>query len=170
MTPAPAPTPTPTSTPLPTPSPTPTSIVNNGAISFLIQDSHGNPLNNTLVSSITQPTGTQTLIQITNATGYVTFQNVTTGSYTFKVLSAGYAQLNETINYGGEPLTLTLPLVNSEVPGNNTSNNFLNVIIAVATIVIAAVVICLVLLKRKTSPNAQKLKDLKKQMNYKKEP
>ncbi len=171
-TPTPTPSPTPTLTPLSTPSPTPTltSIVNNGTISFLIQDSHGNPLNNSLVSSIAQPTGTQTLIQVTNATGYVTFQNVTAGSYTFKILSAGYAQLNETINYGGEPLTLTLPLANSYVPGNNTSNNSLNAIIAVAAIAIAAVVICLVLLKRKTSPNAQKLKDLKKQMNYKKEP
>ncbi len=180
----PTPTPTPTSTPTatpattPIPSPTPTpppssaTIVNTGTIEFLIQDSSGNPLNNTLVSSTVQPTGMQKLLDMTNATGYVTFQNATAGLYTFKIVSGGYAQLNETINYSGEPLTLTIPLssnvVQSNISSSNSSNSLIPIIAIIAVVIV--VVACLALLKRKTSPNVQKLKALKKQMNYKNEP
>jgi hypothetical protein len=166
--PAPAPTPTPTATPTPTPTPTP---VNLGTITLLIEDSQGNPLNNTLVTSTTQPTGMAALTDITNETGYVTFQNATAGSYVFKIIRDGYAQLNETVTYdGGQPLALHVPLVGSDVSSKTSNNNDLVIISVVIAAVIIAIVSSILLIKRKTSPNVQKLKELKKQMNYKKEP
>jgi hypothetical protein len=175
-TPTPTPTPTPTTTPTPTPTPTPTTTptptltptVKTGTITLKIEDSQGNPLINTIVSSTIQPTGTQTLFDITNATGYVTFQNATAGSYTFKVIKEGYPSQNETIDYNGHPLILSIILtnsnVNSNVNSNNSSNTLIMIITVVVTIVAIAVISILYIIKRKKSPNLKKLQELQKQM------
>ena len=168
VTPAPAPTPTPTATPTPSSALTPT---NGGPITLLIENSEGTPMNNTLVSSTTQPAGIATLIAVTNASGYVTFRNATTGSYVFKIISSGYLQQNETIYYDGNTLTVNISLVRSSgVNSINLNGNDIIVISVAISSVVIAIVISMFLAKRKTSPNIQKLKDLKKQMNYKKEP
>ena len=178
--PSPAPSPTPTSsstptpastatpTPVPTPSPKPTSTSNKGTISLCITDNQGTPLNDTIVSSIAQPAGMPTLFEITNATGYVTFKNSTAGSYTFKIIKQGYSQMNETIDYNGLPLTLTIPLLNGSTDSNNLGGNELIIIIS---FIVAAVTVTLVsslyIARRKKSPNIKKLQELKKQMKYK---
>ena len=141
-TPAPTatPTPTPTASPTATPTPTPTPTNNNGAtIQLCIKDLNGLPLNGTSVSSITQPAGTRTLFDITNATGYVTFQNITAGSYTFNIIKEGYLQMSKTIVFNGQSLTSTVYL-NSNAGSNNPNDNTLIIVsIAVAAVVIAVV-------------------------------
>jgi len=164
----PTPTPTPTSTPTPTPSPAPTPTINAGTITLRIEDSKGNPLNNTIVSSTAQPTGMQTLFDIANATGYVTFQNATAGSYTFKIIKEGYPPQNETIDYHGQPLALSIALSSSNANGNNPNGNTLIIIVSIVVVAVAvAVISSLFLVRRKKSPNIKKLQDLQKQMKPK---
>jgi hypothetical protein len=165
--PAPAPTPTPTPTPAPTPTPTPTPIP-TGTITLLIEDSTGNPLESALVSSTTQPTGVSTLIEVTNATGYATFQNAPAGSYTFKISKLGYPEMNETISYNAQPLTRTVNLSDSTVKSSSNSSSTIIVIVSVVVAAVAvAVITSLFMLRGKKSPNTKKLQELQKQMKPK---
>ena len=163
------PTPTATTTPgptvKPTPSPTPTVI---SALTFQIKDEQGSPLNDTLVTSIVQPVGAQALTEITNATGYVSFQNATAGTYTFKIIKAGYPQTNETLDDDGQPLTLSIPLTANTRINPNFNNDLIVTIAVIITVIIAAAVISLLLVKRRKSPNVKNLQELKKQMESKK--
>jgi hypothetical protein len=157
-------TPTPTPNATPTPTPTQTPALTTATLIFKITDEQGNPLNDTLVTSIVQPAGTQTLLQISNATGYVSFQNTPTGSYTFKIIKQGYPETNETLDYSGQPLTLSIPLTaNTE---SNPNSNTLIVIGAVIIIAVAlAAVVIVLLVKRRKTPNIRNLQELRKQMN-----
>ncbi len=163
-TPTPTPTATPTSTPAPTATPTPTPTPAPTSLTFKITDEQGTPLNDTLVTSIVQPAGTQTLLQISNATGYVSFQNAPAGSYTFKIIKQGYPETNETLNYDGHPLTLNIPLAaNTE---NTPNDNTLIVVVVVTIVVVAVLVVVFVLfVKGKNTSNTKNLQQLKKQMN-----
>jgi hypothetical protein len=158
------PTPIPTATPTPTPAPTATPTPTPAALTFKITDAQGIPLNETLVTSIVQPAGTQTLLQISNATGYVSFQNAPAGSYTFKIIKQGYPETNETLDYSGQPLTLSIPLTATTESTQN--NNNLIVIGAIIIIAVAvAAVVTVLLVKRRKTPNIKNLQELKKQMN-----
>jgi hypothetical protein len=167
--PAPAPTATPTPAPTATPMPTPTSTVNItlATLTFKITDDQGNPLNDTLVTSVIQPTGVQTLLQISNSTGYVSFQNASAGIYTFKIIRQGYPQTNETLDYDGQPLTLSIPLT-ANIDNNPHANNSPVIVAGIIAATVAAVVVYLLLVKRRKSPNTKNLQQLKKQMENKK--
>ncbi len=173
VSPGPAPTQTPTPVPTTTATPTATSTPNTTptqtpetpvTLTFKIVDEQGNPLNNTLVTSIIQPAGTQTLLQISNATGYVSFESATAGSYTFKIISQGYPETNETLEYNGQPLTLTVPLAANIVSISNDNNLMVIVAMIIVAVAVTAVVFVL-LVKRRKSPNTKKLQQLKKQMS-----
>jgi hypothetical protein len=167
-TPSPAPTATATATATATPTPTPTpkpSII--PSLTFQITDEQGNPLNNALVTSIIQPTGTQTLLQIANTTGYVSFQNATAGNYTFKIIKQGYPNFNETLAYNGQPLTLAIPLT-SNTDSNPNANNIIAIVAVIIIAVAVAALVAVLLVKRRKSPNIKKLQELKKQMDSKK--
>ena len=171
-TPTPVPTATPTSTATPTTSPTattptPTSTPTSTAITaltFQIKDEQGNPLNDTLVTSIVQPTGMLTLTEVTNATGYVAFQNATAGTYIFKIIKEGYPQTKETLDYNGQPLTLSIPLTNNTNTEVNSSNNLLVIVAVIVAAAAVGVVAVMLLTKRRKSPNIKNLQQLKKQM------
>jgi hypothetical protein len=179
VTPAPAPTPTPTPTPTPlstptptskatstpTPTPTPSPVIATGTLTFFIKDATGNPLSNAIVSSTSQPAGMSTLFAITNATGFVSFQNATTGTYAFTIIKEGYPLQNEIINYNAQPLTLNIGL--SGNGNSNSANTLIIIIVVIATAVSAAVVGSLYVIKRRKSPNIKKLQELKKQMKPK---
>jgi hypothetical protein len=165
----PSPTPTQAPTPSPSPSSTPVSTVVS-QIEFQITDRNGVPLNDTLVSSIVQPTGAQPLLQVSNATGYVSFQNLEVGNYTFKIVKAGFSLLNETMSYDGQPITLSIPLVSTDESINKNSS-FINQIVILAIIIASvATVIATILLfsRRRKSGNVKNLIELKKQMAAKK--
>ena len=166
VTPAPAPTATPTPNTTATPTPTPT--VNTSTLTFKITDAQGRVLNDTLVISTTQPTGSQTLTEITNATGYVTFQNAAAGTYTFKIIKEGYPQTNETLDYNGQPLTLNIPLTANTNTELNSGNNLVVIVAVIVGAAAVGVVAVLLLTKRRKSPNIKNLQQLKKQMESKK--
>lgn len=157
-------------TPAPTPTPTPvTTSTNTGTLTLCIDDSKGNPLNSTLVTSTSQPTGMDTLTDMTNATGYVTFQNITAGSYTFKIIKDGFPQSNQTIDYNGQLLTLTIALIGSGAGSSGQIGIGLPLISGVAAVIVIAVVAVLTLMRRKQSTNLKKLKQIQKQLRNKTE-
>ncbi len=173
VSPGPAPTATPTPTPITSPTPTPTPTATSTAtltpiatlptLTFKITDDNGTPLNDTIVTSLVQPYGSQTLLQISNATGYVSFENATAGIYTFKIIKQGYLETNETLDYNGQPLTLTIPLAANTVSNPNANN----LIVVVAVIIVASAVVAVVfvlLVKRRKSANTKNLQKLRKQM------
>ena len=161
------PAPASTATPSPTPTSSPISSGDYGVLTFLIQDSQGNPVSNVLVSSIVQPQGINSLLDLSNATGYVTFNNLTAGTYSFKAVKDEHIQANETIDFDGKPLTLTITLTDNILTSNvsgNTSIIIIFVIIAAASI---SIVSFMLLLKRKKSPNIRNLQELQKQLKNK---
>ena len=172
LSPTPSPTAMPTTMPRPsptyTPTPTPTAIT--AKIILQIIDDQGNPLNDTLVTSTIQPSGMQTLLQITNATGYAIFENTTAGNYSFKITKQGYPQTNETFEYNGQPLTLTIPLTanNSNADNLLSSTNQIVIMVVMIVAIVVAVVSYLCIIKRRKSPNIKNLQELKKQMESKK--
>ncbi len=156
---------TPTSGATPTPTPKPTTTL--AVLTFKIIDGQGNPLNDTIVTSIIQPVGIQTLLQVSNATGYVSFENATAGSYTFKIIKQGYPETNETLEYNGQPLTLSIPLT-ANTESNPNANNLIAIIAVIIVSVAVVAVVSLLLVKRRKSSNTKNLQDLKKQMQSKK--
>ncbi|MGA2682550.1 MAG: hypothetical protein ABSF44_12210 [Candidatus Bathyarchaeia archaeon] len=167
-TPAPTPTPTPTATPTPTPTPSSNSTTKTAAtLTLRILDDNDNPLNDTLVSSITQPAGIGTLVDLTNATGYVTFQNVTAGSYTFKLVKQGYPTTNETIDFPGQSLTLDINLVNGKITTQTNGTSIMLVLIIVVAAIAIAGASGFLMIKSGERSRTRKIKELQKQLNPK---
>ena len=167
-TPASTATPTPTSSPTATSSPTPapsagpnstdtttpqsTSATNGVApIQLWIKDSNGYPLSGISVTSTAQPAGAQALSAVTNATGFVTFQNVTAGSYTFQVFKEGYQLVNQTFNATDQKLTHTIFLSNADSANNSqdTTTSPLLIPAIVAVIIIVAIVASILFVRRR---------------------
>jgi hypothetical protein len=164
-----SPTPTPAATPDPetSPSPAATPVINNlGNIQISIKDINDNPLNDTIVSSIIQPAGMPSLLEITNSTGYVTFKNVTVGSYVFLVNKAGYSPMNATIEFTGQPMTLAVTLSDSS---SNAPGDYALLIVAsvVSIAIIAAALSGYLFVKRRKSTRFKALRDLQKQLKNK---
>ena len=165
--PAPAPTTTPTPSPTATPTSAPTSSSDSGVLTFLIQDSQGKPISNALVSSTIQPQGINSLLDLSNATGYVTFNNLTAGNYSFKAVKDGHPQINETINFDGKPLTLTITLTDNILTGNASGNTLTIIIVAIIAAAGIAIVSFMVILRRKKSSNIRNLQEMQKQLKNK---
>jgi hypothetical protein len=146
---------------------TPAPSNNTGTLALCIKDSEGNTLKDTNVSSTVQPTGIQSLVDVTNATGYVNFQNVTAGVYTFKIIKEGYLEMNQTIDYNGQPLVLTIALFNSNTKSNDSTISLIVIVAIAATVIVIAVVSSLYIVRRKKSPNIKKLKEMQKQLKNK---
>ena len=121
-------------------------------LQLYIKDSNGNYVSDALVSAVNQSAGSQALSGTTNATGYVTFKNVANGSYTFKITKTGYAPLEQTFEFKGNPRAVVL-MLSAEPQSDNTL-----LIIGAAVIVVVIAVISIVLVKRrKPSKNIEPL-------------
>jgi hypothetical protein len=155
---------TPTSTPSATPTPSSTSDTNT--ITLKIEDSNGNPMNNTLVQSISQPAGMTKLMDITNATGYVKFANVQLGIYNFNA-TTGYQSTNKTFNITNLPYTDSLMLINEGNTSGGISSSLLIIIIVVIVIAAAATAGGLLVLRRRGKARIRKLQEMQKQLKYK---
>jgi hypothetical protein len=142
----------------------PTAVGNKTSLQFLLINEAGEPLGNTLVSSVKQPNGVTTLTDLTNATGYVTFNNLLAGSYSFKLIKDGYADFNETLTLKGQPLALTVTMLNSSTLDTQTLA-LIAVIVVVATVV--ALASGMLIIRRRRSAKIRKLQDLQKQVKYK---
>jgi hypothetical protein len=135
-----------------------------GVIQFCLKNDNGNALSNAIVSTIVQPAGVNSLSDLTNSTGYVTFKNLAAGTYTFRMIKDGYKEVNETINYiGGQPLALTITLISSAVD-NSTLIIVVSIVVAATAI---AVISALYIVKRKKTAKIRKLQDLQKHLKYK---
>ena len=162
-TPVVTPTPTPTIAPTPTPTPTPTPSGSNssvGTLTLRVLDNKDNPLSGTLVSS-----ETPSLADVTNSTGYVTFQNVTAGSITFKIIANGYPETNETVPFSGPSLVMDITLVAGTAAKSDSTSVAL---ILIAVVAIAAVgATGFLLISRGSRSKAKKIRELQKQLNPK---
>jgi hypothetical protein len=107
------------------------------------------------------------LSEISNATGYVTFQNATAGTYTFSIVKLGYPTQNETVDYNALPLTLNIALTGTASNVSNSGNALVVIVVVVVIVAVVAVVVGFFIKKRVVSPNVKKLQQLKKQMKPK---
>ncbi len=116
----------------------------SGMLLLCIKDYNENPVGDASISSTTQPAGVKSLSGFTNATGYVRFNNVTAGMYTFTVVKEGYEEMTQTINFKGQPMTRTFLL--SPVPDNTPL-----ILFAVVIVLVIAVISGVVIIKRRKS-------------------
>jgi hypothetical protein len=137
-----------------------------GLIQFLVIDEDGTALGNTVISTVIQPKGMGTLFNITNSAGYVTFENLVIGTYTFRIIKEGFPETNQTISYKGQPITLTLTLVDEGVDNKTLMIIAAAVISAIATGLAAG----LIFVRRKRSIKIRKLQELQKQLENKQGP
>ena len=119
------------------------ATISLSTLQICIKDEEGNPVEGALVTSITQPTGMSTITGTTNQTGYVSFANAIEGSYTLKILKAGYLPANQTINFTGQTLASTFSIfkASEEESGSNLLLIVIAVVIVVAVVVAVVVVI-----------------------------
>ena len=156
--------PTPSATPIsiPTPTPTPTPSSSTGTLQFLVVDNGKSPLSNAIVTSTAN-----SLVDQTNSTGYATFKNLTAGSYSFQIIKDGYPQKNETIDFNGQPLLLTVTLNNNIITGNVSGNTFTIIVVGIIAAVAIALVSLVMIVRRKKSTNIKKLQEVQKQLRSK---
>lgn len=145
-------TPTPSATTQP-------SSGNNAVISpqlrFRILDGTGNFVTGATVVSVEQPTGTNALSGVSDSNGYVSFQNMKNGSYSFQVTKDGFATLVQAIDFKGTGMAMTLAL-NTGSQGDNT---LLYIIVAVV-VAIVLVIVGIVIIKRRKPTKSNKLQPL----------
>jgi hypothetical protein len=141
----------------------PTQTNGSATIELCIKNINGNALNETLVISSIQPAGMKTLSAITNATGYVTFKDLLTGTYTFTITKEGYEPVNQTITFKGQPISLTLTLQ------ENAKTNLTLIIILsiVATAISIAAISGVLLIKRRKASRFKALQELQKKLKPK---
>ena len=119
-------------------------------IQFRFKDSQSNALSGVSVSSTIQPAGVETLSGTSNSTGYVIFQNVTVGNYTFSIVKAGYYQTIQHVDLKGQPVATTLTL-SSNVSGSTKGDNSLPTILIVVVVIVVAVIAVVLIVKRRRS-------------------
>jgi len=112
-----------------------------------------------------QPEGMTALLDVTNSTGYVTFQHAIAGSYTFKLVKEGYPTTNATIDFTGQPLTMNINLVNGSASQNSSMPAMLIIIIIVMAI--AAGGVFLLTVRCGHTARERKIKELQRQLDTK---
>lgn len=125
----------------------PTLTSNTSAtLQLYVQDSDGNYLSNATVTSTVQPQGVKTLFGVTNSSGSVAFRNVTAGLYTFEIAREGYETLNQTVNFKGKPMSMTITL-----NGGTQEDNTLFIVAVVIVVAVVFAVGAIVLIRRRKS-------------------
>ena len=123
-----------------------------GTLQFCIKDDQGNPVNEAIVSTITQPSGMKKLTDITNTTGYVTFPNAMEGSYKINVIKQGYASTNQTINFTAAATTtartISIVRTTTDQPQGDMTLVWLGL---VAVIVVVVIVVLAYVQRRRTA-------------------
>ncbi len=113
-----------------------------------VVEDNGDPINDAVIMSQTQPPGASTLSGITNVTGYVTFANAVEGNYTIQVTKEGYEAKTQTIQLGSsQPTQFTVNIAKTQ------SGDPLQLIMVVAVVIVA--VLGAILFIRKRRNNAQ---------------
>ncbi len=120
-----------------------------------IQDSNGNPLADTTVSSTSQPVGARLLFGITNESGYVTFRNVMDGQYVFSVEKEGYGKMDKTVDVAGKPLSVEVTF-----SGGADGSIDLTSIVMIVIVVVVVMLLGILLVRRRRRKSAPELPPL----------
>ena len=93
---------------------TQTNSTNNAVASpqlrFRVLDGAGGFVSGATVVSVSQPTGVNALSGVSDSSGYVIFKDMKNGSYTFQVTKDGFAMLEQSIDFKGVGMAMTLAL------------------------------------------------------------
>jgi hypothetical protein len=111
-----------------------------GACTLQLQvaEENGNPITEAYATLWSQLAGGQTVTGFTDETGYLAFENLGEGNYTFKIVKDGYDTKVETIRLvAGQTRDVTVTL------SSQASFPWLPITIAIVTIVIVAVLVAL---------------------------
>jgi beta-lactamase regulating signal transducer with metallopeptidase domain len=101
------------------------------------------------------------LFDLTNSTGYVSFKNLLVGTYTFRILKDGFIETNQTINFKGTPMTLTVTLDDG---GAIDSQTLMTVAIIVVVAVVIAITAALYFIRMRRTAKVRKLQQLQKHL------
>jgi hypothetical protein len=103
-----------------------------------------NPISNAKVTAQSQPSGDQTISGFTNETGYLIFENLLEGNYTFQVDKAGYEAQTETIR-----LVAGQTQYRDVILSSQASFPWLPIIVAIVAIVVVAVLVGVWFIRRR---------------------
>ena len=121
-----------------------------GTIDLCLIDENGEPVNDALVQTLSQPIDMAQLVAMTNSTGHVSFSGVSQGAYLFNITKQGYNPITQIIDF-----TVTMPvqkLVITKEGDNSTGlNPTLIWLILIAVVVIVVIIIAAYIQKRKTT-------------------
>jgi len=132
-------------------------------IQLLVEGSSGKPLSNANVTSSSQPAGVNPLSGVTNSTGYVIFQNVTAGQYTFRITKKGFEQIFDPVDVKGQPITISIALSASSSDSSSKGSFPIMLIALVIVVIVVIIVIIVVLVKRRS--DSSDLQDVSYQQN-----
>jgi hypothetical protein len=126
------------------------STVNIGTMQLCIKDENGQPVSDVIISTLSEPIGMETLTDVTNSTGYVSFPNAIEGTYTINVNKQGYEPMNQTFTFRTTMPALTLSLTKN---GDSQSpmNPMVIWLILIAVIVIVVIAAAAYIQKRRTT-------------------
>jgi hypothetical protein len=130
-------------------------VVASPQLRFRILDGAGGFVSGATVVSVSQPTGVNALSGVSDSSGYVIFQDMKNGSYTFQVTKDGFAMLEQSIDFKGVGMAMTLALGTGGQSGDNT---LLYIIIAVVVAIV--LVIVGIVVKRRKPAKSNKLQPL----------
>ena len=139
---------------------TATPVIDNAKLTLQIKDVNGNPIKDALATSIALPSGMTTIANVSDSEGYLSFQGLKSGSYTFKIEKTGFLPINQTLNIKSSQLALTLMLIADSSASNNTL--IIIAIVATASIIVAS---WLIVRRIQKTTKIRKLKQLQKQLN-----
>jgi hypothetical protein len=132
-----------------------------GIVQIGVIDKDGLPVSNAVVSSLVQPNGMNTLFDLTNSTGYVSFRNLLVGTYIFRIVKDGFIEMNQTINFKGTPMTLPVTLDDG---GAIDSQTLMTVAIIVIVAVVIAIAAGLYFIRMRRTAKVRKLQQLQKHL------
>jgi hypothetical protein len=135
-------------------------VINDAMLILQIKDYNGNPIKDVLATSTALPSGMLTIANVSDSEGYLLFQGLKSGSYTFKIEKSGFSPINQTLNITSKQLSLTLMLKADTSASNNT-------LIIIAIVVSASVIVTVWLLVKRMQKTSKlrKLHQLQKQLN-----
>jgi hypothetical protein len=114
--------------------------IHTGTILLVITDANDNPIDGANINSTSQPSGTSQLTGVTDAAGFVAFNDAQEGDYTLQITKAGYDTQNRDVTVtAGHPTSVTIILTGT--PSLLPPTPWLIAIIAIVIIVVAIIII-----------------------------
>lgn len=121
--------------------------IRTGTLDIFVKDTDGNPISQANVTSISQPSGMSPLTGITDLQGYVSFKDITAGTYIIEVSKEGYELATEQVTVTAGGTTMCAPeLIRVQGAGDMT---WLTITFTIVGVVIVVVVAFLLIQRRR---------------------